>query len=48
MQLRPRGMSSSKSTPNHICWGQVEAAFQKAGVWVRGLLSWMHVVTQGR
>ena len=47
MQLRSQGVSSSKSTPNQI-WGHVGAAFQKVGVWVRGLLSWMHVVTSGK
>ena len=26
-----------------ICWGQVAAAFQKVGVLVRGLRSWMQV-----
>ena len=32
MQLRPRGVPSSKRTPNQICWGQVEGGGFIAGV----------------
>ena len=45
---KQRSLGTKTGTPNQICWGQMAAAFQKVGVSVRGLLSWMHVVTSGK
>ena len=53
---RPQGVEAERHTSKELTYainhsfvgGQVAAAFQKVGVSVRGLLSWMLVVTSGK